>query len=82
MLLTKPIISSALLESELGISKTASVDAINSLEEKKIIRLRRLENRRRIYAAEELIQILSRPFGSEIDLALEKATMLLNEENK
>jgi len=79
LLLTNPIISSSIIEKELQVSKTASVDAINSLVNKKIIRFRKLEKRQRIYAAEELIQILSRPFGSDIDLALEKAELLLNE---
>ena len=35
------------------------------------------ENRKPIYAAEELIHILSRPFGSDIDLAIEKAKSLM-----
>ncbi len=82
LLLTNPIISSSFLESELGISKTASVDAVNSLRKKKIIKFRRLENRKRIYAAEELIAILSRPFGSDIDIALEKAEISLSESNE
>ncbi len=78
LLLTNPIISASFLEQQLEVSKTASIDAINSLASKKIIKLRRRESRRKIYAAEELIQILSRPFGSEIELALEKAELLLN----
>lgn len=77
LLLTSPIISTSVLQEELGISKTASTDTINSLVKRKIIRFRKTENRKRIYAAEELIQILSRPFGSDIDLALEKAHGLL-----
>ncbi|OFZ25829.1 MAG: hypothetical protein A2381_11110 [Bdellovibrionales bacterium RIFOXYB1_FULL_37_110] len=77
LMLTNPIICSSFLEKELGISKTASVDAINALKRKKIIRFRELENRKRIYAAEELIAILSRPYGSDIDLALERAQRLL-----
>ena len=79
VLLHKPILSSLILQRELGISKTASTNAIKSLVEKKIIRHRKFENRMPVYAAEELIQILSRPFGSDIDLALEKGLRLLNE---
>jgi hypothetical protein len=45
--------------------------------EKGIIVHRKFENRKPVYAAEELIQILARPFGSDIDLALEKAQGLL-----
>ena len=77
LLLSTPIISTGVLEKELGISKTASVDAVNALVKKKIIRLRKIKKRTRIYAAEELIQILSRPFSTEIDLAIEKAHLLL-----
>ncbi|AUN99017.1 Fic family protein [Bacteriovorax stolpii] len=77
LLLHYPIISSAILEKELGVKRTAADNAINSLLEKKIIRYRQTENRQRLYAAEEIIQILSRPFGSEIELALEKARGLL-----
>ena len=78
LLLTNPIISSSFIEKSLGVSGTAANDAINALEKKKIIRFRRHESRHKIFAAEELIQILSRPFGSDIDLALEKAADLLN----
>lgn len=67
------------MEKELGVKSTAADDAIKALVNKKIIRFRKLENRHKVYAAEELIQILSRPFGSEIDLALEKAKNLLEE---
>jgi len=76
-MLTNPIVSTSLLAEKLGISKTASVDTINALKEKRIIKLRRSEHRMRIYAAEELIHILSRPFGSDVDLALEEAHSLL-----
>lgn len=77
LLLTKPIISTSILEKELSLSKTASVDTVNALLKKKIIRLRKTENRTRIYAAEELIQVLSRPFGHEVDTAVQKAHILL-----
>ncbi|MCK5884271.1 MAG: hypothetical protein KAG61_11320, partial [Bacteriovoracaceae bacterium] len=76
-LLSKPIISTSVLEKDLGLSKTASVDTVNALLKSKIIRLRKTENRSRIYAAEELIQILSRSFGSDVELAIEKAQILL-----
>lgn len=73
ILLHYPIISSSILKEQLQISAPASTHAINQLVEKKIIRHREFENRKPIYAAEELIHILSRPFGGDIDLALEKA---------
>ncbi|MCK5073618.1 MAG: Fic family protein [Bacteriovoracaceae bacterium] len=77
LLITSPIITNAFLEKELGVSRTASNEAIKTLEEKKVIRYRKLEKRQKVYAAEELIQVLSRPFGSEVELALEKAEILL-----
>jgi Fic family protein len=79
LLLHKPIITASVLQRELGISGPASTNAINQLVNKKIIRHRRFENRKPVYAAEELIQILSRPFGGEIELALEKAKRLFTE---
>jgi hypothetical protein len=72
------LISTSVIEKELGLGKTASVDTINALKDMKIIRYRKTENRKRIYAAEELIHILSRPFGSEIELAIEEAKTLLD----
>lgn len=77
ILLQFPILSSSILKEKLQISAPASTNAINQLVERKIIRHRHFENRKPIYAAEELIHILSRPFGSDIDLALEKAQRLL-----
>jgi Fic family protein len=77
LLLTKPIITTSIIETELNISKAASVNTINSLLAAKIIRLRKTEKRMRVYAAEELIQILSRPFGEDIELAIEKAHLLI-----
>lgn len=77
LLLTRPIITTAVLAEELGLSKTACVDTVNALIDKNIIKMRKTEKRTRIYAAEELIQILSRPFGADIDIAIEKAHILL-----
>ncbi len=82
LLLTGPIITNSFLKKKLKVSKTASNDAIKALVEKKIIRYRKLEKRQKVYAAEELIQVLSRPFGSEIELALEKAESLLSEKKR
>lgn len=78
VLLSKPIITSSVLQEELQISGPASTNAINQLVDKGIIVHRKFENRKPVYAAEELIQILARPFGSEVELALEKARRLLN----
>lgn len=77
LLLRYPIVTSRILQEELCISGPASTNAINQLVDAKIIKHRRFENRQPIYAAEELIQILARPFGSEIEIALEKANLIL-----
>lgn len=77
ILLTKPIISAETIAKELNVSAPASANAIKTLVEQKIIRFRKHEKRRKIYAAEELVYILARPFGSDIDLALEKAQLVL-----
>ncbi len=82
VLLYRPIITSMVLQNELGISGPASTHAIKQLVSCKIIRLRTFEKRRPVYAAEELIELLSRPFGSDIELALEKAQRLLDQGGK
>ncbi len=77
LLIRSPIITSLTLQEGLGISGPASTNAINQLVERKIIKKRHFENRRPLYAAEEMIQILARPFGSEVELALEKGQSIL-----
>lgn len=77
VLLYKPIITSKVLQEELGISGPASTQALKQLVDKKVIKHRKFEKRLPLYAAEELIHILSRPFGSEAALALEKARTIL-----
>lgn len=79
VLLSKPIITSSVLQEDLKISGPASTHAINQLVDKGIIVHRKFENRKPVYAAEELIQILARPFGSEIDIALQKARRILDQ---
>jgi Fic family protein len=77
ILMSHPIITTETLEIKLRVSTPASARAIKQLVAAKIIRFREVENRTKVYAAEELIQILARPFGSDIDLALEKAMNLM-----
>ena len=61
----------------LGISLPAATAGIKRLEESGVVRDRSGRGRRRIYAAEEVINLLSRPFGAEIDVAFEGARSLL-----
>ena len=77
LLLRMPILTVRLFADELGISLPAATAGIKRLEESGVVRDRSGRGRRRIYAAEEVINLLSRPFGAEIDVALEGARSLL-----
>jgi Fic family protein len=77
LLLRMPVLTVRLLADELGISLPAATAGIKRLEESGVVRDRSGRGRRRIYAAEEVINLLSRPFGAEIDVALEGARSLL-----
>lgn len=72
LLLVAPILTSQMIEDRLGVKKTAADDAIRSLVEKKILRHRSTEKRQRVFAAEELIAILSRPYGVDPEIVLAK----------
>jgi Fic family protein len=77
LLLRMPVLTVRLLADELGIWLPAAIAGIKRLEESGVVRDRSGRGRRRIYAAEEVINLLSRPFGAEIDVALEGARSLL-----
>ena len=71
VLLKKPIVTSTTLMDELKLSKQVVSTAINQLVERHIIRARGKVGRTHVYAAEELITLLSRQFGSDAKEALE-----------
>ena len=50
---------------------------MNALESKHVIHERTGHGRNRIFAAEEVIAVLARPFGEEPDIALEGARRTL-----
>jgi Fic family protein len=77
ILFSSPIINTTILKNRLNISMPASTNAINQLVKAKIIKKRGYENKSAVYAAEEIIALLSRPFGSDIEFALAKARKLL-----
>ena len=77
LLLRMPVITARLLADELGVSLPAANEGIKRLEQSGVVRDRSGRGRRRIYAAEEVINLLSRPFGADIDVALEGARRLL-----
>ena len=67
----RPIITSTILMDELKLSKQVASTAISQLVERHIIRPRGKVGRTYVYAAEELIAILSRSFGASAEEALE-----------
>jgi DNA-binding FadR family transcriptional regulator len=72
-----PVLTAKLLADELNVSLPAANEGIKRLEESGVVRDRSGSGRRRIYAAEEVINLLSRPFGADIDVALEGARSML-----
>jgi Fic family protein len=77
LLLKMPLLTIKMLAAELGVSLQAASDGINRLESAGVVRDRSGHGRRRIYAAEEVISVLARPFGADIDVVLEHARDVL-----
>lgn len=70
VLLRKPIITTSLLMGEVKVSRQAATLAVNQLVQRRIVRRRGKAGRNQVYAAEELISLLSRRFGSDAESAL------------
>jgi len=70
-ILRKPILTTTTLMEELKASRQTATLAVNQLVERKVIRKRGSVGRTQIYAAEELIALLSRRFGTGAEEALE-----------
>ncbi|PIP84483.1 MAG: hypothetical protein CO113_08305 [Elusimicrobia bacterium CG_4_9_14_3_um_filter_62_55] len=68
-----PILTIAVLGNELRVTKQAARVALDQLVERGVVRNRGRAGRTQLFAAEELISLLSRPFGSDAEAALEKA---------
>jgi len=77
LLLKMPLLTIKAMATELGVSVQAASDGINRLEKAGVIRDRSGQGRRRIYAAEEVISVLARPFGADIEVVLESARSVL-----
>ncbi|RLA30814.1 MAG: Fic family protein [Gammaproteobacteria bacterium] len=77
LLLKMPLLTIKGLAAELGVSLQAASDGINRLVRAGVVRDRSGHGRRRIYAAEEVISVLARPFGADIDVVLEGARIVL-----
>jgi len=69
----QPIITARILAKELGVSFQAASTALNALQDKHVVRERTGHGRNRIFAAEEVIAVLARPFGEDPEIALEGA---------
>jgi len=81
LLIKMPIMTANLLSSELDVSFQAASSALNSLQDKGIVRERTGYGRNRIFAAEEVISVLARPFGEDPEIALEGARRSLKLES-
>lgn len=77
-LLSHPIFSVQQLEKALNISPPAANRAVKQLAANRIVRERTGYGRNRVFAAEEVIELLSRQFGDDPALALERARLLFN----
>ena len=73
LLLGMPVITVSRLAAELEVSVQAASQGLQRLEAAGVVRDRSKRGRNRIYAAEEVISVLARPFGADIDVVLEGA---------
>lgn len=77
VLMRLPIITARQLSKELGVSFQAASRALKSLEKAGVVRERTGYGRNRVFAAEEVVALLSRPFGQDPAIALEGGRDLL-----
>lgn len=80
VLLHKPILTTAVLIDELKLSKQAVAVAVKQLVERRIVRRRGKAGRTEVYAAEELLSLLSRRFGSDPEAAMEAGRQAIRAE--
>jgi Fic family protein len=72
-LVQMPIITVKVLAAELNVSNQAANEAMRRLEEAAVVKERSGRGRGRLFAAEEVISVLGRSFGSDPEIALEGA---------
>ncbi len=77
LLLAKPILTGTTVQKDLKITPKAAYNALDQLVAAKIIRERTGFGRNRVFAAEEIIQLLARPIDEPVESALFKAKMLM-----
>jgi Fic family protein len=79
VILKMPIFTVENLRAELKCSSQAAAIAVKLLEDANIINERTGNKRNRLFAAEEVIVLLSREHGSDIAVAMEKALRILKQ---
>jgi Fic family protein len=77
LLIKMPIMTVKLLASQLNVSTQAASQGLQRLEKAGVVNDRSGRGRSRIFAAEEVIGVLARPFGMDTDVALEGARIAL-----
>lgn len=77
VLVQMPIMTVKVLAAELNVSNQAANEAIRRLEEAAVVKERSGRSRGRLLAAEEVISVLGRSFGSDPEVALEGARLTL-----
>lgn len=77
LLVQMPIMTVKVLAAELNVSSQAANEAMRRLEEAAVVRERSGRGRGRQFAAEEVISVLGRSFGTDPDIALEGARRTL-----
>ena len=77
VVVSKPILTARSLSEDLQVSFQAASSALNTLTKAGVLRERTGHGRNRIFAAEEVIAILARPFADDPEIALEGARRLL-----
>lgn len=77
LLIKSPVMTANELKNELDVSFEAANNALKSLATAGVIRERTGDGRNRIFAAEEVLELIGRTFGEDTDSALTRARKLL-----
>lgn len=79
---TNPIFTAKTLEEKLNVSTPAAMRAVKQLLDAEIIRERTGFQRNRVFAAEEVIQLMARDFGASVSAAKKEAIGLMRSGDK
>lgn len=71
-LISHPILTANTVRDMLGVSYQAANNAIASLQERGILVERTQQSRNRLFAAEEVLALVSKPFGADVNDVLKK----------